>query len=67
MEEQRNEIREMLSDLRTRDQRLLFAVVTLVHIADSKAQLDGDPTAYRRWAVNAPASSPHCGISSWKG
>lgn len=25
------------------------------------------PTAYRRWAVNAPASSPHCGISSWKG
>lgn len=42
MEEQRNEMREMLSDLRTRDQRLLFAVVTLVHIADSKAQLDGD-------------------------
>lgn len=42
MEEQRNEMREMLSDLCTRDQRLLFAVVTLVHIADSKAQLDGD-------------------------
>ncbi len=32
----------MLDDLTTRDQRMLFAVVTLVHLADSKEQLDSD-------------------------
>ena len=36
MEQQRKETREMLDDLTTRDQRLMFAVVTLVHLADSK-------------------------------
>ena len=42
LEQQRNEVREMLDDLTTRDQRMLFAVVTLVHLADSKEQLDSD-------------------------
>ncbi|MBR4079040.1 MAG: DUF87 domain-containing protein, partial [Christensenellaceae bacterium] len=42
MEQQRKETREMLDDLTTRDQRLMFAVVTLVHIADSKEELDSD-------------------------
>ena len=42
MEQQRKETREMLDDLTTRDQRMLFAVVTLVHLADSKEQLDSD-------------------------
>ena len=32
----------MLDDLTTRDQRMLFALVTLVHLADSKEQLDSD-------------------------
>lgn len=32
----------MLDDLTTRDQRMLFAVVTLVHLADSKEELDSD-------------------------
>lgn len=42
MEQQRKETREMLDDLTTRDQRLMFAVVTLVHLADSKEELDSD-------------------------
>ena len=42
MEQQRKETREMLDDLTTRDQRMLFAVVTLVHLADSKEELDSD-------------------------
>ncbi|HMM32094.1 MAG TPA: ATP-binding protein, partial [Clostridia bacterium] len=42
LEQQRKETREMLDDLTTRDQRLLFAVVTLVHLADSKEELDSD-------------------------
>lgn len=42
LEQQRKETREMLDDLTTRDQRLMFAVVTLVHLADSKAELDSD-------------------------
>ena len=32
----------MLDDLTTRDQRMMFAVVTLVHLADSKEELDSD-------------------------
>jgi type IV secretory pathway VirB4 component len=42
MERQREETREFLDDLTTRDQRMMFAVVTLVHVADSREQLDGD-------------------------
>ena len=42
LEQQRKETREMLDDLTTRDQRMMFAVVTLVHLADSKAELDSD-------------------------
>ena len=32
----------MLDDLTTRDQRMMFGLVTLVHLADSKEQLDSD-------------------------
>ena len=42
LEQQRRETREMLDDLTTRDQRMMFAVVTLVHLADSKEELDSD-------------------------
>ena len=42
MEQQRKETREFLDDLTTRDQRMMFAVVTLTHIADTKEQLDND-------------------------
>jgi len=42
MELQRKETKEMLDDLTTRDQRMMFGLVTLVHLADSKRQLDSD-------------------------
>lgn len=42
LEQQRKENREMLDDLTTRDQRMMFAVVTLVHLADSREELDSD-------------------------
>jgi type IV secretory pathway VirB4 component len=45
MERQRAETREFLDDLTTRDQRMMFATVTLVHIADSREQLDSDTEA----------------------
>ena len=32
----------MLDDLTTRDQRMMFGLVTLVHLADNKEQLDSD-------------------------
>ena len=45
MEQQKKEMKEFLDDLTTRDQRMMFAVVTLVHTADSKKQLDNDTEA----------------------
>ena len=45
MELQRKESKEFLDDLTTRDQRMMFAVVTMVITADSKEQLDQDTEA----------------------
>lgn len=42
MELQRKETKEMLDDLTTRDQRMMFSLLTMVHIADTKEQLDSD-------------------------
>ena len=42
MEQQRKETKEMLDDLTNRDQRMMFGLVTLVHLADAKEQLDSD-------------------------
>ena len=42
MEQQRKESKEFLDDLTTRDQRMMFAVLTLVHTAETKEQLDSD-------------------------
>lgn len=42
MEQQRKESKEFLDDLTTRDQRMMFAVATLVHVADTKEQLNTD-------------------------
>ena len=39
MEQQRKETKEMLEDLTSRDQRMMFGLVTLVHLADTKEQL----------------------------
>ena len=45
LEQLRGEAKEFLSDLTERDQRMMFAVVTLVHIADNLEQLDADTDA----------------------
>ena len=45
MELQRKESKEFLDDLTTRDQRMMFAVITMVITADSKEQLDSDTDA----------------------
>ena len=42
LEQSRADTREYLDDLTNRDQRMIFAVVTLVHLADTKEQLDAD-------------------------
>lgn len=42
MEQMRKEIREFLDDLTTRDQRMMFTTVTLLHIADSLDALNSD-------------------------
>ena len=45
MEQQRKESKEFLDDLTTRDQRMMFAVITMVHTAETKEQLDSDTEA----------------------
>jgi len=50
MELQRKETKEFLEDLTTRDQRMMFAVLTVVHMADSKKQLDEDTEAIKTTA-----------------
>ena len=45
LEQQRKESKEFLDDLTTRDQRMMFAVLTMVHTADTKEQLDNDTEA----------------------
>ncbi|MBR1985083.1 MAG: ATP-binding protein, partial [Clostridia bacterium] len=42
LEQQRNESKEFLDDLTTRDQRMFLSVLTMVHTADTKEQLDND-------------------------
>ena len=42
MELQRKETKEMLDDLTTRDQRMMFGLLTMVHMAENKKQLDSD-------------------------
>ncbi len=45
MEQQRKESKEFLDDLTTRDQRMMFSVLTLVHTADTKEELDNNTEA----------------------
>ena len=42
LEQQRAETKEFLDDLSTRDQRMVYANVTLLHMADSLEQLNAD-------------------------
>ena len=45
MELQREQSKEFLDDLVTRDQRMFLSVLTMVHIAESKEELDNDTQA----------------------
>ena len=47
MELQRKETKEFLEDLTTRDKKMMFALVTIVHMADTKKQLDEDTESIR--------------------
>lgn len=42
LKQQREQAQEYLTDLTERDQHLMYAVITMVHFADSKQQLDED-------------------------
>lgn len=42
MEQMRKEIKEFYDDITTRDQRMMFVTVTLVHLADSLDELNND-------------------------
>lgn len=42
MEQMRKEIKEFLDDITTRDQRMMFVTVTLVHVADTLDELNND-------------------------
>jgi hypothetical protein len=61
MERQRKESREFLDDIVARDQRMMFAVVTLVHTADSLEQLDSDTEQ-----VKTTARKHLCSLSTLK-
>ena len=50
MELQRKESKEFLDDLTTRDQRMFFAVITMVITADTKEELDQDTETIRSTA-----------------
>lgn len=45
LEQMRKETKEFLDDLTTRDQRMMFVVVTMVHLADNLEQLNQDTEA----------------------
>lgn len=50
LEQQRNESKEFLDDLITRDQRMFLCVITLVHTADTKEELDNDTESLLKMA-----------------
>ena len=45
LEQMRKETREFLDDLTARDQRMMYALVTLTHLADNEEQLEQDAEA----------------------
>jgi hypothetical protein len=61
MEMQRQESKEFLNDLTTRDQRMMFAVMTILLTAETKKQLDTDTEA-----VKTAARRNMCQITTLK-
>lgn len=58
MELMRAETKEFLDDLTARDERMLFALLTIVHIADDMEQLDADTEAFM-----SAAKTSFCNLS----
>jgi len=56
-EKMRDEVKEYLDDLRSRDQRMMLVTVTVVHVADTKEQLDLDTDS-----LMATARKHLCGL-----
>ena len=52
MEQQRWETKEYMTDLTSRDQRMMLSVLTIVHLADTKAELDADTDALLKVAAD---------------
>ena len=52
MEQQRREAKEYMTDLTSRDQRMMLSVLTIVHLADTKAELDADTDALLKVAAD---------------
>ena len=50
LEKQREESREFLDDLITRDQKMFLATITIVHTADTKEELDNDTESLKATA-----------------
>lgn len=63
LEQLRAESKEFLDDLSTRDQRMVFANVTLVHLADTLDQLDADTETLLSIGGRSFASLPSCATS----
>ena len=57
LEQLRAETKEFLDDLSTRDQRMIFANVTIVHMADTLEQLDADTETLQAIGLGRRASS----------
>ena len=52
MEQQRRETKEYMTDLTSRDQRMMLSVLTIVHLADTQAELDADTDALLKVAAD---------------
>ena len=50
MQQMRQEMKALLDDLTSRDQRMVLVLVTLVHLADSEEELDSDTETLRSTA-----------------
>lgn len=65
MEQQKKEMKEFLDDLTTRDQRMMFAVITFVHTADSKNSSTMIPKRCSLRQENTFVSSVFSNFSRW--
>lgn len=61
LEQQRVQAQEYLKDLTERDQHLMYAVITMVHLADTKEQLDNDTES-----LEALARTAQCRLATLK-